>query len=91
MKIEFIQCAPITSAEYFSMQIKPVLMKGPHVFEIINFLLFGKLATELLMFCCVFIQCIRVRTQTYSLTAMSIFLLSVYFISIFNCGVYIIQ
>lgn len=43
MKIEFIQCAPITSAEFSSMQIKLALIKGPRVFEIINFLLCEKL------------------------------------------------
>lgn len=43
MKIEFIQCAPITSAEFSSMQIKLALIKGPRVIEIINFLLCEKL------------------------------------------------
>lgn len=80
MKIEFIQCAPITSAEYFSMQIKPVLMKGPHVFEIINFLLFGKLATVLLMFYCA-------HTNILIDSHVNISFFSVDLISIFNCGV----
>lgn len=62
MKIEFIQCAPITSAEYSSMQIEPVPMKGPHVFEIINFLLFRKLPPKLLIFSYVFFYVVRTRS-----------------------------
>lgn len=50
MKIEFIQCAPITSAEFSSMQIKLALIKGPRVFEIINFLLCEKLDVVLCRF-----------------------------------------